>query len=211
MNDHADEGRARPSVETAANLCENLPMTRADTKSAFEAKLLRPAEPGEGGAWAFVVLPKAASAKLPRRGRITVHGTLNGRKFTALLEPDGQKSHWLRIDAKLLKASGAAFGDVARFELQAAEPEPEPQVPADLLQALRAAPEARAVWDATTTIARLDWIHWITTAKQAKTRAKRIRDACEMLAAGEKRVCCFDTSGFYSKALRAPEVAGESG
>lgn len=201
----------RRGIVLAPRLCENLPMTRADTKSTFEAKLLRPADPGAGGAWAFVVLPQAASAKLQRRGRITVHGNLNGRKFTALLEPDGRKSHWLKIDAKLLKASGAAFGDVARFEIQAAEQEPEPQVPADLLQALRAAPEARAVWDATTTIARLDWIHWITTAKQAKTRAKRIRDACDMLAAGEKRVCCFDPSGFYSKALRAPEVAGESG
>lgn len=153
---------------------------------------------------------KAASARLPRRGRITVHGTLNGRKFTALLEPDGQKSHWLRIDANLLKASGAGFDEIARFEIQAAEPEPEPQIPADLLQALRAAPEARAVWDATTTIARLDWIHWITSAKQAKTRAKRIRDACDMLAAGEKRVCCFDPSGFYSKALSVPAVADDT-
>ena len=27
----------------------------------------------------------------------------------------------------------------------------------------------------------------------------------DWLAEGKKRVCCFDTSGFYSKALRAPE------
>jgi hypothetical protein len=53
----------------------------------------------------------------------------------------------------------------------------------------------------------MDWIHWITSAKQAKTRAKRIRDACAMLAAGKSRVCCFDQSGFYSKAFRAPEGA----
>ena len=52
------------------------------------------------------------------------------------------------------------------------------------------------------TIARLDWIHWITSAKQLKTRAKRIGDACDMLASGKKRVCCFDQSGYYSKVLQ---------
>ncbi len=80
-------------------------------------------------------------------------------------------------------------------------------MPSDLLAALNAAPDARAVWDATTTIARLDWIHWITSAKQAKTRTQRISDACDMLASGKKRVCCFDPSGFYSKALKAPQAA----
>lgn len=56
-------------------------------------------------------------------------------------------------------------------------------------------------------LARVDWIHWIVSAKQAKTRAKRISDACSKLAAGERRVCCFDVSGFYSKALKAPMAA----
>jgi len=27
-----------------------------------------------------------------------------------------------------------------------------------------------------------------------------------VLASGKKRVCCFDQSGFYSKALRSPDV-----
>lgn len=81
-------------------------------------------------------------------------------------------------------------------------------MPADLAAALAAAPEARDVWDATTTIARLDWIHWIESARQSKTRAKRIADACAMLGGGKKRVCCFDQSGYYSKAFRAPEAVG---
>lgn len=72
--------------------------------------------------------------------------------------------------------------------------------------ALAATPEARAVRDETTTLARLDWIHWITSAKQLKTRAKRIGDACDMLASGKRRVCCSDPSGFYSKALSAPKA-----
>jgi hypothetical protein len=154
-----------------------------------------------------VVLPREASEKLPRRGRTTVEGTINGTRFQATLEPDGRLSHWLPVSRELQEAAGAQAGDLVRLEIRPVDKEPEPQIPSDLLEALSSAPDARAVWDATTTIARLDWIHWITSAKQAKTRAKRIGDACEMLAGGKRRVCCFDPSGYYSKALRAPEAA----
>ncbi|MGH7939374.1 MAG: YdeI/OmpD-associated family protein, partial [Bryobacteraceae bacterium] len=56
-------------------------------------------------------------------------------------------------------------------------------------------------------IARRDWIHWIISAKQAETRTRRIKNACSMLAAGKRRPCCFDRSGFYSKSLNAPKPA----
>lgn len=41
-------------------------MTGSGAVSRFKAKLLRPAQPGAGGEWAFLVLPKTASNKLPR-------------------------------------------------------------------------------------------------------------------------------------------------
>lgn len=182
-------------------------MTQVDSRSRFKAKLLRPAKPGGDTSWAFVVLPRDVSERLPRRGRTTVEGTLNGHHFQATLEPDGQLSHWLKVSKELYEAAGAGVGDNLVLEIMPVEREPEPEIPLDLQEALAAAPEARGVWNDTTTIARLDWIHWITSAKQTKTRAKRIRDACEMLAAGKKRVCCFDQSGYYSKAFRAPEAA----
>lgn len=182
-------------------------MTRRNTRSQFEAKLLRPATSDGDAPWAFVSLPKSASAKLPRRGRTTVEGTINGHGFQATLEPDGRLSHWLRVGPELLEAAGADFGDVATFEIVSVEQEPEPEIPSDLQEALAASPEALAVWVETTTIARLDWIHWITSAKQTKTRTQRISDACDMLASGKRRVCCFDPSGYYSKAFSAPKAA----
>lgn len=180
-------------------------MTRQDTKSSFRARILTPKYPESGRPWAFVVLPEEASAKLPRRGRTTVEGSLNGEPFTVLLEPDGRKSHWLRIDHEILRASGAVSGEFADFEIISAGKEPEPEVPADFIERLEPSADALSTWNSTTTVARIDWIHWITSAKQDKTRAKRIRDACDMLASGKKRVCCFDPSGFYSKAFNAPE------
>ncbi len=175
-----------------------------DTKSEFTSRLLRPESPGAEEPWAFVILPKEISEKLPRRGRVTVDGRVNGHEFRVLLEPDGQKSHWLKLDSELLQKSGLEFGALAHFEVEAVDQEPEPEVPPDFREALNEAPEAKATWDSTTAIARLDWVHWVTSAKQAETRTKRINDACDMLASGKKRVCCFDPSGYYSKAFSAP-------
>lgn len=179
-------------------------MTKPAAKIRFSAKLFRPAETEKPGAWTFLVLPKDASAKLPSRGMAWIEGTLNGSPFQATLDPDGQKSHWLKVDRKLSKAAGADAGDVVTLEIVPSEEEPE--VPADLKKALAADPKARAVWADITISARRDWIHWVVCAKQAETRTRRVAGACDMLAKGKRRVCCFDRSGFYSKSFSAPKA-----
>jgi hypothetical protein len=188
----------------------------AKTTIRFKAKLFRPAMDrarpwGDQRAktdWTFLILPKKASAKFPSRGQTPVEGTINGFPFQATLEPDGQKSHWLKVDRKLSGAVGAGAGDVVALEIAPAVEEPEPTVPPDLKKALAAAdPKARALWSDITPNARRDWIHWMMSAKQPETRARRIKNACSMLAAGKRRVCCFDRSGFYSKSLSAPKGA----
>jgi hypothetical protein len=189
-------------------------MTATHSKIRFKAKLFRPAmEPArprayQSDSWTFLILPKSASAKLPSRGITAIKGTINGFPFQAALEPDGQKSHWLKVDQKLSKSAGAGAGDIVTLEIAPAGNETEPDVPADLRKALAAAaPKTRAVWSDITPNARRDWIHWITSPKQPETRARRIKNACSMLAAGKRRVCCFDRSGFYSKSLSAPNAA----
>ena len=183
-------------------------MTKTASKIRFKAKLFRPAESEKTGSWMFLILPKSASARLPSRGITAIEGTINGFPFQATLEPDGQKSHWLKVDRKLREAAGAEAGDVVTLEIAPAGKETEPEVPADLRKALAAAaPKTRTVWSDITPNARRDWIHWITSAKQEETRARRIKNACSMLAGGKRRVCCFDRSGFYSNSMSAPKAA----
>lgn len=172
----------------------------------FKTKLLRPASP-KGASWTFLVLPENASAKLPTRSMTTVDGTLDGHPFQATLEPDGQGSHWLKVGRALRDAAGAAVGDTVTLEVAPVAKEPEPRVPADLRKALTAAPAARAQWSDLTPVARRDWIHWIVSGKKAETRERRIVTACDKLASGQRRACCFDRSGIYSKSLGAPESA----
>jgi hypothetical protein len=182
-------------------------MTSPASKIRFSAKLFRPEATAKVGSWTFLILPKNASAKLPSRGMTTVEGTVNGFPFRATLEPDGQRSHWLRVDRKMREASGADAGDVVTLEIAPAGEEPDPKVPADLRKALAVAPKARALWSDITPIARRDWIHWIVSAKRREARARRIDNACAMLAAGKRRVCCFDRSGSYSKSFSSPKAA----
>src|SRR5690554_2958585 len=183
-------------------------MTQTTPKSTIETQLLRPAKPKKGDeAWAFLILPKSASDILPRRGRTTVEGELNGPPFQATLEPDGQLSHWLKVCEALQKAAGVVAGDTVGVTIAPVEDEPEPEVPADLKEALSAWPEAQKTWEDTTTLARVDWIHWIESPKMPKTRQKSVANGCDMLASGKKRACCFDPSGHYSNSLSAPKAA----
>ena len=173
---------------------------------SFEARLQRPAA-AKPASWSFLILPRSASAKLPTRGMTGVEGTINGRSFRATLEPDGQKSHWLKVSKKLRESAGVEPGEIVHLEITPASKELEARVPVDLRKALVAAPKAKAVWSDISATARRDWISWVTSAKKQETRARRVESACDMLAGGKRRVCCFDRSGFYSKGFCAPKAA----
>ena len=152
----------------------------------FKAKLFKI------GSWILLRLPKSASAKLPSRGMTMVEGTINGFRFQAALEPDGQGSHWFRVNKTMREAAGADTGDTVTLAIEPAREWPEPKVPADLKSALAADPQAHTLWIDITPIARWDWIRWIGSTKQPETRRRRIENACAMLTAGKRRPCCFN-------------------
>jgi hypothetical protein len=119
------------------------------TTIRFKAKLFRPAmEPARplarrrvakaaradqqkksDDSWTFLILPKNASAKLPSRGMTPIEGTINGVPFQAVVEPDGQKSHWLRVKRKLSQAAGADAGDIVTLESHPRRRNPNPKYP----------------------------------------------------------------------------------
>jgi hypothetical protein len=163
-----------------------------ETKSAirFSAKLFRPKATASSGSWTLT-LPKSVSAKLPSRGRTMVEGAINAFPFRAALEPDDKGSHLLRVNKTMRDAAGADAVDTVTVEITRVGDEPEVRVPMDLRKALAAAPLALAGWEDITPMARRDWIFSITSAKQPQTRTRRIEKACDMLACGKRRLCCF--------------------
>lgn len=182
-------------------------MAGRPTPLRFRARLLQPAAPKDAD-WSFLVLPKTASAKLPARSMVSVEGLFDGENFKATLQPDGEGSHWLKVDQALREAAGATVGGMVQLEVTPVAEEPEPEVPADVRKALADHPDALATWQDITPLARRDWIHWITSGKKAETRIKRLASACDMLASGKRRACCFDRSGQYSRGnMGAPKAA----
>jgi len=85
------------------------------------------------------------------------------------------------------------------------------KLPADLSNALTAAPKAKSKWSDLTPIARRDFISWIDSAKQEETRKRRIQRACSMLIAGKRRPCCYTIVSFnlYTALAATPKAKAQ--
>ena len=65
------------------------------------------------------------------------------------------------------------------------------KVPADLRKALVSAPKALEAWQSLTPLARNEWICWIITVKQQKTRDDHVKRTISELQEGIRRPCCW--------------------
>ena len=70
-------------------------------------------------------------------------------------------------------------------------PGPVHKTPPDLRMALGADATTQAAWKDLTPLAQNEWICWVTSAKQAATRSRRIQRAVEELKEGKRRPCCW--------------------
>jgi Bacteriocin-protection, YdeI or OmpD-Associated/Domain of unknown function (DUF1905) len=164
----------------------------AEKRAAFEATLFQPDATEKVASGVLLALPQEVSANLLSRGMALVEGTINGAPFQAVLEPDGRGSHWLKVSEALRAAANAEVGDTITLAIAPTKDWPEPTVPQDLTQALAVSPEADALWEDITPMARWDWIRWIGATRNPQTRQRRVDVAIDKLTAGKRRPCCFD-------------------
>jgi hypothetical protein len=144
------------------------------------------------GSWTILLLPKEASAELPSRGQIMVTGTINDVPFKTPLEPDGNWSHWFKVEKNLLDAISAKDGDTVTVTMEATKEWPEPEIPADIMQGLLEHPKAHELWNKVTPLAHWEWVRWIRSTNKDETRKRRIEVACSKLESGERRPCCWN-------------------
>jgi uncharacterized protein YdeI (YjbR/CyaY-like superfamily) len=64
-------------------------------------------------------------------------------------------------------------------------------LPTDLREALEADVAVKERWGAITPLARNEWICWVTSAKKAETRRRRIEVGMDKLRGGMRRPCCW--------------------
>jgi len=157
------------------------------SKICFETKIM------EINNRRIILFPKEASLSLPTRGMTMVQGTLNEVPFESDLEPDGNGSHWFNVSDVLAEMAGVDVGDIVSVCSQPLQEWYEPDLPSDLMDALK----SNALWDvwqSLTVKARWEWVRWIRFTNNPDTRQKRIFVTCSKLNAGSRRPCCFDLS-----------------
>src|SRR5262245_32045374 len=110
------------------------------------------------GSSTTVRLPREASAKLPSRGQVAVTGLINDSPFRTVVEPDGRRGHWLKVDKILRPAPGSGQGASVTVELEPTKVWPEPDIPTDFQSALASAPELSELWRDITPMARWEWV-----------------------------------------------------
>lgn len=136
----------------------------------------------------IVRLPADVSATLPSRGQVAVAGSIDGVETVTVVEPDGERGHWLDVG----DADAAAVA--IDLEVLPAKQWPEPTVPTDLGAALDDSATASARWQAITPMARWEWVRWVGATRNADTRNRRVEVSISKLDAGSSRPCCFDLS-----------------
>jgi hypothetical protein len=137
-------------------------------------------------------LPDNASAQLPSRGQVAVKAVVNGHAFQTVLEPDGRRGHWLKVDKELRRALAVSEGDTVALTVEPAKDWPEPDIPEDFQAVLAGAPDIFEVWKNITPMARWEWVRWINATKNRQTRERRIEVGISKLRSGKRRPCCFD-------------------
>jgi hypothetical protein len=160
--------------------------------------------------WVLLPVPKDESLKLGSRGQISVTGRLNGHEFATVLEPDGRWSHWIRVTDDMQQCAEVQAGDVVQVELTNQAPWPEPTLPKDVKDALKAAPQkVKDKWVDITPMARWEWIRWMNATLSQETRQVRIEKTVSKLNGKHRRPCCFNlaacTEPYVSKSGRLLE------
>jgi len=147
-------------------------------------------------------LPQNVSDRLPSRGQVAVSAEINGHRFETVLEPDGAKGHWLRVDENLQRAAGVGAGDAVEGTVDVLPNWPEPDVPADFAAALAAAPQQiQDMWRQITPMARWEWVRWINATANPSTRQRRVDVSISKMSSGKRRPCCFDLAACTDPAL----------
>lgn len=65
------------------------------------------------------------------------------------------------------------------------------KVPSDLRTALGSDPDALAIWNGLTPLARNEWICWTISVKKSETRREHVARVCSELKSGKRRPCCW--------------------
>ncbi|NNE47956.1 MAG: DUF1905 domain-containing protein [Rhodothermales bacterium] len=155
-------------------------MREGTGKHELEAKI----EKGRGGG-AFVTIPFDVGIVFGAKGRVPVVATFDGEVYRGSIAPMAEH-HVLGIVKEIRGKVGKDVGDLVQVVIKRDLEERKVDVPADLEMALRSDSTAREFFRSLSYTGQKEYARWITSARKAETRRRRIEKAVEMLADGRK-------------------------
>lgn len=138
----------------------------------------------EGKAATFIEVPLDVPAIFGGK-RVPVRGTINGFPFRSTIATYGDR-FYLPVNRGVREGAGASAGETVAVELERDEAPRKVEIPDDLAEALKAAPDARKRFEGLSYTHQKEYVSWISEAKRDATRRNRVEKTISMLEAGEK-------------------------
>lgn len=136
----------------------------------------------EGKTATYVEVPPEAVTALGGK-RVPVVARINGATVRTTVFTYGEQSV-IPVNRGFRAAAGVTAGEIVAVELEADDAPRTVAVPDDLARGLAgAAPAAREAWEALSFTGRRECVEWLASARRAETRARRLAQALERLAA----------------------------
>lgn len=117
---------------------------------------------------------------------LKIKATIEGEPYRGTLVRMGEPDHMLLILKDIREKIGKSFGDEIFVELEEDFEQRKVEIPPDLLKALKADPQALAIFERLSYTHQKEYVRWVEQAKRPETRLERIRRTIEMLTQGKR-------------------------
>lgn len=139
---------------------------------------------GDGGC-GFLV-PFDIFAVFGTRASVKVCGTIDGIPYRGSIVPHGAH-HSMTVNRRMHTALRKYIGDTIHVTMQIDTEPRVVEVPEDLLWALDANANAKAVFDKFGYSHRREYVNWIESSRKAITRARRVQEALRRMTSDQRQ------------------------
>lgn len=137
--------------------------------------------------WAYVEFPYDVQIEFGTKGQVKVAATFDGYEYRGSLVKMGHHCHFIGLTKQVRATIGKGAGDNVHVVIKQDREPRTVEVPADFNTLLDRNHEARRFFDKLSYSNRRQYVQWITGAKKAETRERRLHDAIAKLLAGVKQ------------------------
>lgn len=152
-------------------------------KHAFKARLEKPDDDIDT---AFVTIPFDVGEVYGTKGQVKVKALFDGHPYRGVLANMGMGCHVILVRKDVRDAIGKKVGDMIKVEIERDTEERTVEIPEDLLKVLSKNKKAKEFFDGLSYTNRKEYAAWISNAKKAETREKRLSLVVDKLLSRKK-------------------------